>query len=317
MSPPAPGAHACRASCPGGRAALTTGSLGHVGLGRSPVPRWEEPRDPGRLRKQRPGSRAGRRGAGMREPSCGPGGAARAGYSRRSRPGTRRGTGRTAWPEPGASSRGCGRGWARTAAAGSGRRAAGGGRVSSWRPARTGGLAAGLCAKQEDAVGEARSPSPAGGPKRRQEGEESPRGRQSGRTAPSAGAPAAPAPPGRTEEHADATAPRRSATSLPQSRGPRLPSLRARTGNFISNPTLACFPSPATRDVEEDRLHGDPEGNTPQSSPAPPPRLPALDRLREPGLQAVEVLWRCCQDNGCAQVGDLLTGSAVRGLLVI
>lgn len=60
--------------------ALTIGSLGHVGRGRSPVPRWEEPRDPSPHGKQRPGSGAGCRDAGLREPSCGrcgPGGAVR------------------------------------------------------------------------------------------------------------------------------------------------------------------------------------------------------------------------------------------------
>lgn len=63
---------------------------------------------------------------------------------------------------------------------------------------RTGCAAARTCGKQEAAVGEARSPSPAGGPSGGGGGKReraAPCVRQAGRTAPSAGAPAAPAPP--------------------------------------------------------------------------------------------------------------------------
>jgi hypothetical protein len=141
---------------------------------------------------------------------------------------------------------------------------------ASGQPACTGGLTVGQCAKQEDAVGKAGSPSPAGGPKRRQEGAESPRGRRNGRTAPSAGAPAA---PGRTEEHAGDAAPRRSATGLPQPRATPPPLLRAQEGKLCLFPDLgrlsptrpsACLP-PATLYMEEEMLQGDREGSTASS----------------------------------------------------
>ncbi|XP_055288902.1 translation initiation factor IF-2-like [Moschus berezovskii] len=74
----------------------------------------------------------------------------------------------------------------------------GDGLLSAGTQDRAGGAAARTCGKQEAAVGEARSPSPAGGPSggggsKRERA--APCALQAGRTAPSAGAPAAPAPP--------------------------------------------------------------------------------------------------------------------------
>lgn len=129
-------------------------------------------------------------------------------------------------------------------------------RRTAGRPACMGGLTVELCAKQEDAVGEAGSPSPAGGPKRRQEGAESPRGRRSGRTAPSAGAPAA---PGRTEEHAGDAATPLGDRPPAAPRYPAFPPFFAPgKGNFASPLAWAGFPQPArppaTLDVVEEML---------------------------------------------------------------
>lgn len=117
---------------------------------------------------------------------------------------------------------------------------------------RTRCAAARTCGKQEAAVGEARSPSPAGGPSggggsKRERA--APCVRQTGRTAPSAGAPAAPAPPpGPTPGPPSRGPPPRQlgqgARHAPE-RGPRGPGTRPTRG-----------PWPARRGHVRSRLRG-------------------------------------------------------------
>lgn len=222
-------------------------------------------------------------------------GAARAGYSRRSRPGTRRGTGRTAWPGPGAGCGGCGRGWARTAAEGGGRES---GQAAGGRRARADSRRGGTPSRKTLSASPGAPPrraGPSGGKRERCRRA----GARAGAQLPLQARRPRPRPRCQGARRSTPT-PARHAARRPasRSRAPRLPSLRAGEGNFASSPALASFPSSATLDLEDGTLQG--EGST-------PPSTPAFDGHGEPGLQAAEVLWRCCQDEGCARVGDLPT----------
>nr|XP_055247586.1 cuticle collagen 39 [Gorilla gorilla gorilla] len=121
---------------------------------------------------------------------------------------------------------------------------------AAWRGAGSGsgperaGLAARTCRKQEAAVCEAGSPSPAGGPSGGGGGKReraAPSVRQGRRTAPSAGSPAAPAPPGRTEEDAG--------YALAHARPPGRPAARPLRRGHVLPPRLGprAFPSALPR----------------------------------------------------------------------
>lgn len=130
-----------------------------MGRGGPPASGWEEPRDPGQLRKQRPGSGAGRAaGAELR--------AARAGWRGESGVLTEVSSRYTSgyWKDSMAGAeRGLKRGSADEAGRGLRRRAACQrvNRRTAGRPACMGGLTVELCAKQEDAV-RGREPLPGG-----------------------------------------------------------------------------------------------------------------------------------------------------------
>lgn len=243
---------------------------GHVGRGRSPAPRWEEPRDPGEAPQTKAGEPEGD-ARGLREPSCGrrgPCGAVRAGYSLRSRRGTRRGTGRTAWPEPGVGRR---RGRAGKAGRGLRRRAACE-QADSWRAGvhgRTHGAAV-RQAGRRCRLG--REPLPGG------RAQAAARGSGVAARAPERAHSSLCRSASRARAHGGARW-RRRATPLGDQppaapRYPAFPPFAPGKRNFAFSLAIASFPqpacSPATLDMEEEMFHGDREGSSPPSFPPLP-----------------------------------------------